>query len=121
MKRLIKILLLLITLGALSSCGAEEGGIVNENPPAEEIGDNFVMKGIVTGISDKIEINVYEAEYAEGIYWIVIDKSTEIIDSSGNKISLSDVNAGEKIAVEYSGQVMMSYPPQVYAIKIKKQ
>ena len=121
MKRLIKILLLLITLGALSSCGAEEGGIVNENPPAEETSDNFVMKATVTGIGDRIEINVYEAEYAEGIYWLVTDENTELIDSKGERISLSGLDIGDKITVEYSGQIMMSYPPQVYAIKIKKQ
>ena len=40
---------------------------------------------------------------------------TQFLDSEGNKITRSSLNANDIIEIEYSGQVMMSYPPQVYA------
>ena len=116
MKRIIKTLLLLVTLGVLSSCG----GASAEEEPNENIGADFEMKAIVTGLSDRIEVDVYEAEYEEGIFWLVVDNATLFVDSDGKKISRDDLKIGDKIAIEYSGQVMMSYPPQVYAIKITK-
>ena len=120
MKNFIKILLIIVTLGTITSCAADNGGKVDKNPREEEKSDNFVMKATVTNVNDKIEINVYEAEYAEGIYWLVTDDKTQVVDASGSLISLSDIKSGDNITVEYSGQVMMSYPPQVYAIKIVK-
>ena len=42
------------------------------------------------------------------------------LDASGKKISPSDIVAGDKVEIFYSGQVMLSYPPQVYAGKTRK-
>ena len=116
MKKIIKTLILLLTLGLLNSCGSAG---VEENTD-ENSSVKFEMKANVTNVSDRLEVDVYEAEYAEGIYFLVVDNNTIFLDSDGKKISLSDVKIGDKISIEYSGQVMMSYPPQVYAIKITK-
>ena len=110
MKKVIKCILMLVTLGLMTSCADDK---------VSAKGD-FSMKAVVQSVGEKIEINVYEAEYAEGIYWIVYDKNTVFADEDGNKISLSEIKAGDKIEVFFSGQVMMSYPPQVYAISIVK-
>ena len=100
---------MLLTAGMLVSCG-DTGSIKAE----------FSMKAVVESIGEKIEVTVYEAEYAEGIYWIIYDDSTVFVNKSENKISISEINVGDKIEIFYNGQVMMSYPPQVYAIGIKK-
>lgn len=116
MKNLTRMILLLLALGTLSSCGTKE----SENENTNNTDGKFVMYAEITNIGEKIEVNVYEAEYAEGPYWINTDTATAITDASGKKISVSDLNAGDKIKITYNGQVAMSYPPQVYAIKIAK-
>ena len=82
--------------------------------------NSFVMKATVDSIDEKITVNVYEAEYAEGIYLIIYSQNTALLSSDGNRISISDLKIGDKIEITYNGQVMMSYPPQVAATKIKK-
>lgn len=111
MKKILKSVFLFLSLGLLASCGENTGG--------EVISSQFSMKATVTNVGDRIEINVYEAEYAEGIYWLVTDKNTVVEGQKGERLSLSDIKAGDNIEVGYNGQVMMSYPPQVYAIKLK--
>ena len=85
--------------------------------PAPE--NNFYLAGKVTGISDRIEIDVTDGEYAYGVYWILVSGETEILDANGNTISLDGIKIGDTVEVTYGGQVMMSYPPQVSAIKVK--
>ena len=109
MKRILKSALILFGLGLLVSCG---------NPAGSE---SYTMKATVVSISpNRLEVEVYSSEIAEGPYSIIVDESTKITDSLGKKISLSDIAVGDKIEITYGGQVMLSYPPQVYAIKIKK-
>ena len=110
MKKIIAAFLLLTVFG-LTSCSEGDYGIIE---------DQFLMKATVTAVNERIEVDVYEAEYAEGIYHLVYDNGTVILDTDGKRISASDIKTGDKIAISYNGQVMMSYPPQVYAIKIVK-
>ena len=79
----------------------------------------FEMKATVTALGEKLEVDVTEAEYAEGIYWIIISDITEITNSKGEKISRDEIDVGDKVIITYNGQVMMSYPPQVVARKIE--
>lgn len=117
-KRLIRILALLLAVGTLSACGSQgEDGKGEEK--TEDNMKNYEMYAEIINTGEKIEVNVYEAEYAEGIYWLNTDEKTAIKDRDGNKISISELKAGDKIKITYSGQVMMSYPPQVYAIGIE--
>ena len=127
MSRFLKILLLvaiLVTLGACSANESDKAGDSEskENQSEEENGgaeaEKFVMYAEIINVGDKIEVNVYEAEFAQGLYWINTDKNTEIIGKSGEKISLSDLKVGDKIKITYNGQVALSYPPQVYAMKL---
>ena len=107
MKRTLGILIIMICLSTLYSCN--DGG----GEP------NFEMKATVTDLGEKLEVDVTEAEYAEGIYWIIISESTEITNPKGEKISRDEIAIGDKVIITYNGQVMMSYPPQVAAIKIE--
>ena len=101
---------------------AEENGTDNSEKSGDyDMNDSsFIMRAIVEHIEDKIRVNVYEAEYAQGIYVIIYGESTVFVDSYGNNISLSNLRIGDKIEITYNGQVMMSYPPQVAATRIKK-
>ena len=113
MKKIIKIFLLLAAIGTLSACGSRENG------GNEGMNQKFVMHAEITGIGEKIEVNVYEAEYAEGPYWINADENTKVMHKDGRKISLSELSVGDKIKITYNGQVAMSLPPQVYAREIE--
>ncbi len=105
MKKTLGLIIIMVCLSTLYSC--------SEGEP------RFEMKAEVAGLSEKLEVNVTEAEYAEGIYWIIISEETEILNSDGKKISRDEIAMGDKVIITYNGQVMMSYPPQVAAIKIE--
>lgn len=112
MKRFLKIFFLLILLSTLVSCGSDKGDDTDMN--------NFVMKAEITGVGDRIEVEVYEAEFGnEGPFWLIVDDATKILNKRGRSITASELKSGDKIKITYSGQVMMSYPPQIYAIKIE--
>ncbi len=108
MKKILKSIICLLSLGLLVSCG---NGCL----------ETYTMKATVSALSSaRLEVEVYSAQYAEGPYSIIVDSTTKITDASGNKITLSDIAVGDKIEITYGGQVMLSYPPQVFATKIKK-
>ena len=81
--------------------------------------NRFDMRAVVNAVSEKIEVEVIEAEYASGIYWVITSDSTVFLDRNGNEIKKSDIKAGDVVEITYNGQVMMSYPPQIVALKIK--
>ncbi len=110
MKRFIGLILMMISLGALCACDGGNSGTAD---------GEFKMKATVTALGEKMEISVTEAEYAEGIYWVVISDSTGIYDGEGNRIDYRDISIGDTVTVSYNGQVMMSYPPQVAAITVR--
>ena len=108
-KKLIKRIFVLLTLGFLVSCG--DSGFNTD----------YSMKAIVESIGNgRLEVTVYDAEYAEGTYSINFDGDTKFLDVNGKKIASSDIAVGDKVEIFYGGQVMLSYPPQIYASKIRK-
>ena len=110
MKKILRVVLLIISLGMLLSFNEKEKG-------AESI---FKMKAKIENIGEKIEVDAYEGEYASGLYWLIVVSHTEFVGKDGEKISLSDLSSGDRIEVTYNGQVMMSYPAQIVALKIQK-
>ena len=95
-----------------SVCESDGRGAVNS--PS----DSFIMKCRVIEVGEVIEAEVIEAEYASGIYWIIFSEETEVRGALGERLSVSDIKAGDNVTVSYGGQVMMSYPPRISAIKI---
>ena len=104
-------LALLLLLPLLFACGDAED---------DNMTDGFEMKAVVTALGEKIEVNVTEAEYATGPFWIITSSNTDFFDRNGEKISKADIKVGDTLVIAYNGQVMMSYPPQVSAISVKK-
>ena len=83
------------------------------------IGDEFKLLAIVRGFGERLEVEIIESDYAFGEYWVIVAPETEILDKSERKIKLSDIPVGARVEISYGGQVMMSYPPQIVAARIK--
>ena len=86
--------------------------------PEEPQGETFVLKAVVNTVTDRLEVEVIDSDYAFGVYWVLINDSTKYENSEGGVISLSDIHPGSTIEITYGGQVMMSYPPQIVAQKV---
>ncbi len=130
MKRLLSsVLLLALGLMLLASCapaenfGAKRNGGTGENPdvPEGDGGKEFFLIGEVTNITDRIEVNVIEGEYAYGIYHVLVSDEADIFDKDGGKITADGIKIGDTVKVIYGGQVMMSYPPQIAAFEVRVQ
>ena len=89
----------------------------NTETPAERT-DGFVMTAEVKFVGDRVEVDVISAEYASGIFHILVNDGTVILSSDGREITKQDLKAGDTVEITYNGQVMLSYPPQVVAHKI---
>lgn len=87
----------------------------------EENMQEFVLKGIVIAINDKLEIEVIESDYAFGIYHVIVPNNIPITSASGSAITLDDIELSNTVLVKYSGQTMLSYPPQIVAYSINLQ
>ena len=115
MKRLLKTLVLLLALTSLTSCGISGGGTTGlGKDPVEGV----KMTAKVTEVTDRLGVEVLESEYAFGPYLVHMGEKVKICSKSGEIISLSDIKEGDTVEITYSGQVMMSYPPQIVALQI---
>ena len=115
MKKLIRMAALLLTLLALCACSNEDDTADGE----DDLQNAVKMTATVTAVADKVEVEVIEGEYgASGPYWVVISEETRFADKKGKAIKKEDLKEGDKVEIYYGGQVMMSYPPQIVAIKI---
>ena len=96
---------------------SEEAPVKDESGVTPEEKNEFFMIARITELGEKIRVEVIEGEYAFGTYLIITSDSTVITDSDGYATELS---AGDTVRIVYNGQVMMSMPPQVVALKITK-
>ena len=88
----------------------------NKNQGSSE----FVLKAIVKKVeNDRIEAEVIESDYAFGIYWILTPNTTVYYNDNGSIITRQNIKVGDTVEISYSGQTMLSYPPQVVAYSIK--
>ena len=124
MKKLLSsVLLIALGLILLASCapngnsgGRSAGG--NPSSPQGDGENEFFLIGEVTAITDSVEVNVIESEYAYGIYHVLVSEQTDIFDREGGKIALDGIKIGDTVKVIYGGQVMMSYPPKIVAFEV---
>ena len=110
MKKLSFVALILL-LPLLFACGNGEDDNMNKG---------FEMKATVVAVGEKIEVEVIESEYASGPFWIITSDATAFTDNDGKNIKKEDIKTGDTVIITYNGQVMMSYPPQVVALTIRK-
>ena len=104
---------MLATLTIFASCR------YTDSAEPEALDDRFKMKATVTSVGEHIEVTVTESEYTSGIHWVLTADQTEYLDQNGARISRADILPGASVEISYSGQVMMSYPPQIVAARIR--
>ena len=81
--------------------------------------ESFSMIATVIAIDEWLEVDVISALYGNtGRFWVRVSENTSFFDQSGESISLSEIKVGDTVEITYSGQVMMSYPPQIIALSI---
>ena len=97
---------------------AENGGIQNSSIKLED--GEVVYRGKVTNLGDKyaLEIEIVDSNIAFGPYRVLIGNATTFYGLDGEEISREDIELGDLIEVVFSGQVMMSYPPQIAAKRV---
>ena len=79
----------------------------------------FHLTATIENLEEKILIEVTEGEYASGPYLVITSDKTEFIGKDGKKITRNDLSIGDTVKITYNGQVMMSYPAQIAALKIE--
>ena len=127
MKRIFRITLsilaILIAGACLFSCAAgTDNGDGNSPTPGnqntDKPGDSVSMVARVTELGDRITVEVIESPYTSGVHWVITAPTTEYYAKDGTRISREDIKVGDKVEILYSGQVMMSLPPQIVAARI---
>lgn len=103
MKRIIK--LLFSGLVSILLCSCTPGGS----------GGSVRMLARVEGLGEKIEVSVLESEYTSGPHLVIISDKTKIYSKDGKKVTRGVISVGNTLEIIYSGQVMLSYPPQIVA------
>lgn len=110
MKKYLTFLLLTILLG-LAACGNRD----------KDKSTEYQMIAEIVKIEEKIEVTVVESAIADGPYLVITGKDTAYKNAKGKSITRGDLAVGDTILITYTGQVMMSYPPQIIAISIEIQ
>ncbi len=105
MKRIIIAFIVLISIFSLGGCKKMENSTV-------------YMEARILEVNNTLLVSVTKSEYAFGDYILHISNETKIYNKEGRQIAKTDLLVGDNIMVEYSGQVMLSIPPQVVAHKI---
>ena len=112
MKRILAVFLLLIlSLSILASCGDE---------PSDTTPDvnGVTMTARIEAMGEKIEVMVTESEYTWGTHLVITSDDTQYVGKNGERITRDKLSVGQTVEIIYSGQVMLSYPPQIVAKKI---
>ena len=115
-KRILSCILLLLLLATcLVACVDKDGDGVDNSSKIK-----VTMTAKILQVSENsIFVDVVESQYAYGEYSILVGDQTTVLDADGKVIALGNLKVGDLIEVGYSGQVMLSYPPQVVAYQIK--
>ena len=122
MKKIVLCLLLMLAVTSLSSCKTDEG-VSDEKKEvgAEAQNDAAKMTATVTSTSEekRLEVNVISGDYgAQGVFWVLVSDQSAFYGKNGETIAREDIKAGDTVEIRYSGQVMLSYPPQIVAYSI---
>ena len=107
MKKIIKLALLSLLSLSLCSC-----------TPANAA-DGVRMLARIEELGEKIEVSVLESDYTSGPHLVILSDETQIYSKTGEKVTRGALSVGDTIEITYSGQVMLSYPPQIVAHKIR--
>ena len=116
LKKIISLILLAALSLSLFSCKLDIDQAKDDND--ELPGSDFKMTAIITELGEKITVDVIKSEYTSGIHLVITSDKTDFRGKDGSPIKRSDLKVGDTVEILYSGQVMMSLPPQIVAAKI---
>ena len=82
---------------------------------------DVTMVAEILEINNNILVDVKESDIAFGTYILIPAETVTYFSKDGSKITIKELKVGDVIEVKYSGQVMLSIPPQVvaYIITVK--
>lgn len=78
------------------------------------------MTARITEIGERITVEVLESPYTSGVHIVHTPPETVYLDASGKPTDRTALSVGDVVRIRYSGQVMLSYPPQIVAAEISK-
>ena len=91
------------------------------NDASNEVKAEFVLKSIVKKIeNDRIVVEIIESDYAFGVYHILTFDTTKYYNKNGSQITRQGIMVGDTVEITYSGQTMLSYPPQIVGYSIRQ-
>lgn len=76
------------------------------------------MEATVREVGERLLVEVTKSAYTSGPHVVLVNDGTAIEDQDGNPLTVEDIKVGDKLQILYSGQVMLSYPPQIVALRI---
>lgn len=114
-----KILALILLTVMLLAVGCKPD-TKNDIPSEKNPDGDYAFKGVVTSLDNDryIEMEIVDSDIAFGIYWVLLSENTVFVNREGLPSDRDMLELGDKIEVTFSGQVMMSFPPQISAWKI---
>ena len=105
----------------LGGCETKSDNRDQNDLPASAETNTVTMEATVTEVGERLLVEVTKSEYTCGPHVVLINDGTVIEDTNGNAISSESLQVGDKLTILYSGQVMLSYPPQIVALHILRQ
>ena len=109
MKSLLRILCLALALPMLLSSAPTAGAPLD---------GRVTMTARLLEIGERLTVEVIESPYTSGIHIVHTPPETRLTDSDGAPLSRDALSVGDTLRISYSGQVMLSYPPQIVAARI---
>ncbi|MBQ7387437.1 MAG: hypothetical protein IJW03_04635 [Clostridia bacterium] len=109
MKKLLALILSLISLATLFSCGDNNDGIAE---------GYYTLTGTVKSIGDNYITVIGTEGVEEGVTYRVNLHSDTIYKKNGEQVTSSSLYEGASVIVSYNGMATRSVPPQINATKI---
>lgn len=110
MKKLATLLTIILSAFLLVSCDFFDK---DETPEGKA-----EMTGVVTSVSSGISISVNDEAYTNEPFHVIINDNTVFYNADGSTSSFSSVHLGDTVKITYNGQMMLSYPAQIVAIRV---
>ena len=110
-KRLLHLFTLALALPLLLSASPKRGEAVLDG--------RVSMTARILEISDRILVEVIESPYTFGEHLVHTPPETLILGHDGSPIERAALKVGDTVRIRYSGQVMLSLPPQIVAAEIR--
>ena len=110
-KKLCRLALLCLALPLLLSLSPAER--------ASRLDGRVSMTARILEISDRILVEVISSPYTSGEHIVHTPPETRILDRDGLSIEREALKVGDTVRIRYSGQVMLSLPPQIVAAEIR--